>query len=439
MKRRQPTRTVYLSPTMTQVDGGVMQHIRPETVYDGPFHDLLARLARVAVDDAGLNLVLDQGAHIMLGWPAEIPAPGTDVAPFIAARNVGWKVGDPRPWTTFHAPGRPTIHVAVVPWLSQRNFPLWDANPAVMCTRLTRFHEWTGVPFHGRHGGLAGIEMLRRLAVSKEEPRWFLSEQDCPPREHPISIFQEWRVGVDPDHEHVHGYDATLQYLAAFGVARLGVHHPRHMAYERPAGKHAAGCYEITVPEWRMIDYLPAPYGSLTPGERAWVANPIMDLITTLSDNYLIDFPEVHSAWISSATCELGKKFANTVRDAIEKARRHGDKPLIEEVKAIYRAGNGMLEYTNSDKKRIYRPDWAVIVRATAYANMWHKIWAQFLEDGRIPVSWDTDTVYYSSPDTDPYSEKSWPSTFRRRPSYKVDPIGAHMGTFKAYESGNDR
>lgn len=418
-----PTPTMWVSDDLTALD----QHRTARTpgdALDGGLGAFLGRVDRVLTKPSA-TVLLDGDAARRLGLGDQAPKLGGLIGLGIAdAREAGWTVRTPRRWTTFHRQAYDehgkafsrSIHVGVLPWMREGDCPLLAPGDAL--ATLERFRRWyatVGVPYHGQHGGLPALALMREQK-RKREPFWRPDWTGCVPAHQATETIPDWRAPREYAGRYVHPYDCTRQHLAAAGVVALAVdqlaHHAGPIELDEPTID--PGYYRITVPEWSLWDRLPHPCGAYTPGASAWVTAPTLTLVHDLAEQWqVMALPEVHESWTASGTRVL-REWSATIGRALDLAELPGarDDQLVSALKTSYKAGRGMLERSDA---RVYRPDWSHAIQAQARVNLFRKVWTEMQANGRYPQRVETDCVWYASDETDGTAPDAWPGTFRPR------------------------
>lgn len=401
---------MYITESTAQVDGRTT-HRTPEGTLTS-LDLLLGRLSQ-HVHPGGATVILGEGAHELVGLPQRLPARQIIDHPALdAARATGWNVSELSPWMTFWRNGSPSIHIGIGPWLTPGTFPLDDQTPAIAQMRLYWFHQWLGVPFHGKTAGLAGIALLRDH-YKGITPMWCPEWDKIEPANQTTEVVTAgWRTALAHELAYEHQFDARLQFLSAAISADVAVGALRRPW--RPAiatGRHVLpGYYLVTVPPWHFADRIPHPIGARhEPGDKVWITGATLDLLNEVCEVYDVLTPvEVHDAWVAAGGRVL-RGWGETVRDAEKLARQYGDDVLHRVVKDVYKAGIGMLATRTG---RVRRPDWEHTIVGLARSNLWRKMWREGIERGRWPVEINADAVWYASASSEP----DWPKVFPDRP-----------------------
>jgi hypothetical protein len=395
---------------------------------------LLDRLCSVLARPAGTVLIGGQLAR-QLGFTGDRP-PGLEdrihSEVLHTVRTRGWRCATLRPWMIMvkneGSTGDRVIHVGVLPWLSDANFPLWSGGDhAAIMARMEDFARLLGVPYHGDHSGLVGVDLARLCAPPRSKsPLWVPKTwDDVPPASMAVDTPDRWQRSHSGKFEH--GYDVNTQYLSASGVVTLALDKPRHQDYRHGSSyeiqrRNDPGYYLIRPPAWQFGDRMPHPCGRVNPGYPLWVTAPTLDLCYDLADrNGILAEPEVLESWTAPGTRVL-REWSELLARAVRAAR--ADDVLFDAVKGVYKRGRGMID---RGSPRIHRPDWSAAIEGAARANLWRKVWAYGRAADRWPIRINADAVWYASNDPDPMKE--WPITF------KQDLTGVQGGAWKVYGS----
>lgn len=363
---------------------------------------------------AGEGVILIDGpVHERMGFPVARPKSDRRMdAPLSAIRSGGWKVGKVGPWMTFHATGKPSIHVGLMGWLSEDNHALYDADdPGAMVYRMARFAELTGGCYHGSPG-VAGTALLRSVWKGST-PRWVPDWERIAPAAATTEKRYEWKAPTPGTLPYVHQFDANLQYLGAMNVSEVALDELGHTGLRRFDPK-AAGYWKITIPAWND-DRLPHPCNSAA-GTRTWVTTPTMRLLAELQSAGRIEMPSVEDSWTTLRTARIFRGWAERISGALKVVTD----PEAEPVEADRDALKLTLKRTYSETWGlfyrpggwIHRPDWHHAVTAQARCNMFRKILAA-ADAGRFPERIHADAVSYGSDVADAHS--AVPSGFQIR------------------------
>jgi hypothetical protein len=400
--------TVTLHADCSALDGTRYTELPPNVLDSLP--SMLGRVWPLFGSRAAAGVVLLTGpAAEALGYPAELPptaAECRDHPVLTAPRAAGWKVSGLSAWSTFWSDGdRPTVHVAVHPWLTRADDPLFDPDPWEMGWHLTRYAELAGTPYHSTPG-VTGIGLLRdgwRGRTNK--PFWAPPDRTPKGAGHPEADMI-WSAEPAPaGGTYRHSYDANVMYLGAAGTAQLAVSELRHTGPLTRVSWDTAGYWRIQPPRLDpTLSRLPSPLGWRRPGTRElWVTTPTVMLLEELAtrDHPLCAPPVVLDSWTAPAKRAM-RSWAETLTTAIGTARASGDPHDVRQVaalKATYRQAIGML---GRDSSRVFRPDWRHTVIATARWSMWRKLLAVAETEDRWPLAVNVDCVTYASATRDP-------------------------------------
>lgn len=347
-----------------------------------------------------------------LGFPAKAPSEGRrgalGVELLTDAKTQGWRITGVAPWMTFWGSRRPTVHVAVWPWLDLGD----GAELAGYVGRLAQYHVMTGGSYHTTPG-VAGIGLLRDHYAPGLEPFWRPPFDGCSALSAVTDDASAFRM-INPlhapggDRPHEHCYDVNRQYLTAAGVAELApgpLHHegPRVFDPNRP------GYWLISPLAWNFR-HMPHPAGTATAGTASrWVTTPTMRLIRDIADQGFISEPDVIDSWLGERRTRVLRSWSEALRDAVRLAIRNVETAdpgsasdagaVLDLIKQTYREGIAMLGRPGG---RVYRPDWRHTIVATARANLYRKLWRIGHQTGAWPGRIMVDAVHYASSTRDP-------------------------------------
>lgn len=384
---------------------------------------MLGRVAPMFDNRAGAGVVILTGpAAGWLGLPllgagrhtAELES--TDHPVLTAPRAAGWKVTGLAPWMTFWAPGRPTIHVAVHPWLDPNTTgPLYDPDVWEMGWHLHRYAELTGTPYHSTPG-VAGIGLLRDRWHGQTVPYWTPEPKvpaGCRQAENDIA---DWTAEAPAAGNYRHSYDANIMYLGAAGAAQCATSELEHTGPGvRPEWKRA-GYWRIEPPRLDpKLDQLPSPLGFRRAVHRVdkkpatgrwgelWVSTPTVMLLAELAgrDRPLCSPPVVLDSWTAPGT-RVVRAWAQALTAAVGTVRESTDpydRRQLEALKATYRETIGMLARPTS---RVHRPDWRHAVIGMARWSFWRKLLTVAELTERWPTSVNVDCATYAADTRDP-------------------------------------
>lgn len=397
-------RALFVSKEITFVDGTLAVE-SPD--FSEP-QDFAKRLAITANSHKvpEMTVILDDCATKILKLPRNAPQK-EEVAlnhrTLQAWRADGWRVSQLSPWFTLWAPGRPSIHFGVKPWLGKGNNALHTTDEGGLTYRLRWFQSLTGTAFHG-NPGLAATANLRDRWTGKDEPLWRPKWDRCVPAgsdcEKPFVEWHRQGAGGLPWQHH---YDCNRQYLAAAHNTVVAPGPLRHKGFQ--AFNRQPGYWLIRVPHFNETR-LPHPAGYAA-GAEAWVATPTMELLHELADQGLMPYPDVLDSWTADGRGrELFRPWVARIEDAYQHSltdETPDGQAVTIAVKGMYKHGVGLM---HSKKARVWRPDWHHSIISKARANLWRKMFAVGLYQNRWPVYIDYDLVAYEStkehPSADP-------------------------------------
>lgn len=390
--------TILVQQDVTWLDGQVTETRQ----IPGDLTDVLNVGARWFETTREGVILLDPQVHDRMGLPAKQPATarGLDM-PLVGARAAGWQVSKAAPWMTFWANGRPSVHVGLMGWLAPSNHALHSADPADMTYRMRRYHELTGVAYHGTPG-VSGTAMLRDRYRGKA-PRWMGTFEGIAPAGADTEQRYVWTSpeGIDGvEFPYSHRYDANLQYLGAANVTEVALDELKRTG-RREFSSAAAGYWKITVPPWNE-KRLPHPANGVA-GQEKWVTTPTMELLWRLADAGMTVFPDVLDSWTCDRTARVFRGWASRLADALRDVAATeaiaGDQDaLTVALKRTYRETIGLLYRPGG---RVYRPDWHHSIIGMARCNLFRKL-HKASAAGRWPESIKVDAVTYGSNKIDP-------------------------------------
>lgn len=402
-------------------------HVAP---HDGLGDDLAVFLARTVEAFRGPGVVLlDVDAAAALGFPKREPKLNGDGAlskrainaPVLEpARAAGWTVTGLRVWMTFYAPGRPDVHVCVLPWallsddLSERTtrdpawFPLWDPSPRVVLDRLASWHATMGTPYQGTPGW-AACAALRKLPRSVREPSWYLDPEKLQgvrgllnSNNEPAYDPRQW--GDQDDDRAAVGLDARRAYLSGLINAEVAFYRPRQTG-AIPFDPARRGMWLAELEPW-TDERMPHPAGLPGPGatDVRWCATETLKLLAELQEQGVYGGFRIIESY-TSAPNEPGKTrsgrvlrpIGERIRDGFDQATAAGDEWLALAYKLAYRSLWGQLNSVGADGSRgfVWRPDWHFAVKANARLTLWRRAWKAGREQGVWPLRFSTDEVVY--------------------------------------------
>ena len=408
MSRRPAFHAVTLDPDYTVLDGTRATEVPAGMLESLP--GMLARLAPLFTAEREGVVVLTAPAAAALSLPAQLPRSSREAQdhPVLTGpRAAGWRVSSVSPWSTYWGEGRPAVHVAVHPWLTDRMGPLYDPDPFEMSWHCHRFHELCGGPMHGTPG-VAGIGLLRDAWSGRGSVPYWQPRTRLPPGTRQAEADLIWSrrpPGSGPGY--VHGYDANVMYLAAAGLTVLATGELDHAGAHRTMlggdpDKLPPGYWRIEPWAWQE-QRMPSPLGwrtrTRTP-EPAWVTTPTLRLLLELAEQGAGPAPVLLDSWTAAGGRHL-RGWADRLSVALRLLRDSTDPVDLRQVaavKACYRETLGMLA---RDGSRVYRPDWRHAVIGTARANLWRKLWRVAMVEDRWPVEVRVDAVRYQSSSRD--------------------------------------
>lgn len=283
-------------------------------------------------------------------------------------------------------------------------FPLSTLSDTALSAALARWERVMGTPWWGTPG-TAGMNALE--AGLKAVRTWRAEWKPV----HPIDDGAEaayrpaqWDRRPDTKSPFLHGYDVTRMYSTAAGVTEV----PPGALRRGPAefDKALSGWWLVDVAPW-CWDELPDPAGyarrSHRPGTARWLTTPTVRLLADLHDQGAHGGFTVERSWVGK-----GRPIFREWNQGLELLWREGGAEMRTAAKAAGRETIGLL---NSETHSTYRPDWHYAVIAQARANLWRKVWKIYGQDQRVPLTIDTDCVWYGSESPDPTVMP--PSAFR--------------------------
>lgn len=387
--------TILVQQDVTWLDGQVTETRN----VPGDLADVLSVGARWFEATREGVILLDAPVHDRMGLPEKQPASarGLDV-PLVAARAAGWQVSKAAPWMTFWAPNRPSVHVGLMGWLAPTNHALYAADPADMTYRMRRYHELTGVAFHGTPG-VSGTSMLRDRYRGKA-PRWMGTFGAIEPAAMDTEAPYVWTSPYGVQFPYSHRYDANLHYLGAANVTEVALDELKRTG-RREFSARAAGYWKIVVPPWNE-KRLPHPANGVA-GEEKWVTTPTLELLAQLADDGLTVMPDVLDSWTCDRTGRVFREWATRIADGLREvstneAYASDQDALTLALKGTYRQALGLLYRSGG---RIYRPDWFHANKGMARCNQFRRL-RKAAAAGRWPESIKSDAVTYGSNDPDP-------------------------------------
>jgi hypothetical protein len=334
-----------------------------------------------------------------------------------SAAQAGWRhstnIG---PWTSFFAKERPSVYIGQLSWLNRAEHTWWPFHapfPADVVTALQAFHDLTGVAWQAG-APVMGVELMFRTLTSyqvqgqKGRRRPDLRD-DMTPDEAGVSMWSPESWHRPSLHPYQHSYDKRRAGITAAGVAKLSP--AKLVRGRRLFDPKRAGWWLVTVPPWNVPE-MPHPLG---PGaadvarrvggaNRLWVTTAHLDVAEELAEAGKISMPDVIDSLTGPARPVL-----QPFQAAIERAYQApiaGDYDDVAQglvrgaVKDAGTTGIGMLNKADGDSS-IWRPDWYAGVNATKQCNSWRTAWRIGNEEGRWPIAFSDDAIWYGSDDDD--------------------------------------
>lgn len=366
-----------------------------------------------------------------------------------SCRTAGWSLSQIRPWTTFHQPSYPTLHVGLIGCGSlcdQYRYPFAPVGMIDMAPMHAWWHELTGSAYRGTPG-MAGTAILRdQLARAARkpgvrEPTWHPTQpEETPGYELPFTLDQ-WQAptGDGPDKDYAsrqwayeHGYDVVGQHLAAMGTVEVSAFTLRHTGAVEFDSKRAGWWLIRSAPWWDPR--LPDPMGYTNAGTELerWVTTPTVKLLADLSALGVHGGFQVLDSWTGPGTRRVLKPFSDTLRNALHVLARVEHDPMLtgwqkrhlpllrKGFKQCYAETFGLLGRAGG---RIHRPDWHHAIVAEARSNLWRKLYRN-ANSGRWPLRVDHDNVWYGHDSADPVA--TCPEAF-----ILAEPDQYRLGRFK--------
>jgi hypothetical protein len=334
-----------------------------------------------------------------------------------SCRAAGWRVSKIRPWTTFHGPNRPPIHIGMLTYLCDPGEYPFATNAVSFLDRPYLHRAWrdlTGSAFRGTPG-VAGTAILRDLAaLQRQQPTWQPSEPGRIGMELAYQL-EHWR-SPESDHGRLfeHGYDLNYMYLGAWVTAEVSAFGLRRTG-AIPFDRKRAGWWLVDIAPWND-PWLPDPAGYTgedTSGAR-WVTTPTLALLEDLTAQGTHGGFEIHDSWTGPASRAVLQRSGEKIRDALYMLDsidvedldvpvhiRTACPVLIGALKEAYRQAHGLM---NREGGRCYRPDWYSAIVAQARSNLFRKLWTAYYQHGHRPLRVDVDNVWYASDSPDPVS-----------------------------------
>jgi hypothetical protein len=291
-----------------------------------------------------------------------------------------------------------------------------DPPPAALAARLEKYALLTGVPY-GRSAAYSGHDLVLRLDARR---KIVLAGPADPvpaaPSASGLLGFQRAPSGGETAMRFLHSYDATAAWLAAAKGTELGTGAGVHR--NRPAfDPHLPGLWRVKPPAWDTWA-IPDPFASRRRNRDGtiWAYTPLLAMAAELLTAEITPL----EAWVWPEHT----RYLDLWADQLDKARQAlagpppsyapadpDDAAVLAAVKDTYSGavtlfGSPQLDANpeaGRERHRLYRPDWAHIIVATAAARLYRKILAvEAAELGRWPVAIDRDNLLYASDDPDP-------------------------------------
>lgn len=408
----------------------------------------LARVAARFSDKVDGGTVLITAPTLKrLGFPAKVPkGKNAQTHPVLdCARNVGWEITAVSPWMTFHRErfAGPSVHIGVLPWLSQRTFhylnqisypagQTYDAgfeyDGMAMTADLRMFSSLIGAAYRMTPGVTACAALMKTW--KGETPYWKPKWSNIQPADYEREKRYQWANPKPIQAEYEHGWDIRQQYLAAASVAEVATNPLIHTG--RTKFDKKPGYWLITVPDWNFTQ-CPHPAGNYEPGERVWVATPTVAYLHELESRHgLIAAPQIHDSWTTyGSSHRMFRSWAERIRDGIAFADASGLLGIRDGLKLGYKQSFGLWQTPTG---LIHRPDWSDTVAAHARINLHRKLLA---EGNRHGGSWPSrihyDCVFYASDEYgDEIQHPRAPETFY---DPKTHQLPYNIGKFKYEKS----
>lgn len=406
---------------------------------------LVTRIA-AALHKAGAaegTVLVDERVARRIGLLDPATGDGRNQRALDSAAQAGWRhSADVGPWTAFFAKPRPSVFVGQLSWLARADTSWWPFHapfPADVVTALQAFHDLTGVAWQAG-APVMGLELMHRTITTFSVPgqkgrRKADLRDDTTPDDAGVSMWSPESWHRPSLHPYQHSYDKRRAGITAAGVAKLS---PARLVRGRRAfDPKRAGWWLVTVPPWNIAE-MPHPLG---PGaaeiarrvggqNRMWVATAHLDLCAELDGK--ISMPEVIDSLTGPARPVLAP-----FKEALERAYSapiDGDYDDVAQglvrgaVKDAGVSGIGMLNKADGESS-IWRPDWYAGVNATKQANSWRTAWAIGNDEGRWPVAFSDDAVWYGSDDDD--AERAAPKTKNARGQLLIDLTNDVPGAYR--------
>lgn len=422
-------RAVVIDDNSIIRDDGVPVGVAHRLHLEEGLPNVLDRFAAAFAAVPEATILLRDGAAAALGLPtsADPAAVWLDEDGHLSAlaakvRERGWKLSEIRPWTTYHRPESPTLHIGVLSHLSDHHrFPFSPATVTDLAPLLAWWHEMTGSAYRGTPG-MSGVAILRahhsrvraqRVAGARNiEPTWLPKTPGKVGYELPYGLHMWQAPPAEKPHAWEHGYDVVGQHLAAMitvEVSAVGLRQTGRIEFD----PRRAGWWLIEASPW-WDPRLPDPMGYLPDQDNVvarWVTTPTAKLLADLAAQGVHGGFAVLDSWTGPGTRRVLKPFAERIRDGLAVLARVEHSPMLSmwqrrnlplmrrALKQCYAETNGLFQ---SDGGRVCRPDWFSSVVAEARANLWRKLYRVQAATGRSPLRVDVDNVWYASDSADP-------------------------------------
>ena len=344
--------------------------------------------------------------------------------PFItAAIASGWQISDAsrtrlghrmRIWRESNRAGAQLVYI---PYIAGEVHLLdGDPDPAALATRLDLYARHVGVPY-GRSAAYSGHDLLLRLDARR---KIVLDGPASPPPVHAsgagLVTFQRAPAEDEARRPFVHSYDLTAAWLAAAQGTRLGVGEPVHQ--DHPGfDPRLPALWRVSPPGWDTWA-IPDPFKGRRRRDdgTAWYYTPLLALAADLLGTQITPL----EAWIwprHTRYLDLWAGELNTARLALA-GTPPGYRPVDPDTAAVLAAlkdtysgaitlfGSPQLvadSDTGREQHKLFRPDWALTVIATATARLYRKILqAEEATPGWWPLAIERDNLLYASDQPDP-------------------------------------
>jgi hypothetical protein len=320
--------------------------------------------------------------------------------------------GEGSGWATFQHAEMPTVHIGILPWMSQADTPLFRTDgtwkPEHIATALARYHVATGVAWRA-NAGASGHAMIRRMARRKDpkrpgrflpEPRW---RQDRWDANNGIVgrgdvIWHRTLTAAEKKMRYVHQWDMRSAYLAAMAAANYGWD-PIQETGPGVDGM-AAGYYilRLTPDHQRLLTATKNLPPILNPARvnrgLVPVTQPVLAHLRELGYN-----PEIITSYTSERSGRYLRPAAERLRDAMIMGQAAGLPALRQALKETANRANGLMARPGG---RIYRRDWSHTTEDTAAVSILRRIGKVWAEAELAPIEVRTDAVFYASDIEDP-------------------------------------